>query len=50
VLFSETRLVKYYLSGSDAFRLKLWLQPLGHPASYAHAEADGTVHAAEDDE
>ena len=24
----ETRLVKYYLSGSDAFRLKLWLNPL----------------------
>jgi hypothetical protein len=23
----ETRLLKYYLSGSDAFRLKLWLQP-----------------------
>lgn len=23
----ETRLVKYYLSGSDAFRLKLWLKP-----------------------
>jgi peptide alpha-N-acetyltransferase len=26
----ESRLVKYYLSGSDAFRLKLWLKPRDH--------------------
>jgi len=46
----ETRLVKYYLSGSDAFRLKLWLQPPGAEPLAAVATDHPIIHAADDEE
>jgi len=39
----ESRLVKYYLSGSDAYRLKLWLKPppRDEHGNYAYAADNG---------
>ena len=36
----ESRLVKYYLSGSDAFRLRLWLRPPADGDEFAAADGD----------